>query len=243
MRCPIDNHEFDTEVTMGDRLLQYRRVCNHCGVVSVDLLPEEHSIVLEALEAYAYWQVSEEPYRSNGFIRPPGHDDPETADHLQDIDKLSLKLGGDAITGKVFPDMKYAEKMDRKMELEAQTKPQAEAPWKETARDRLLTYMEDRTSRMLEICKAKNADYTGSALGSDDPFANFARVEALGICKTEVGFLTRMTDKLCRIASFVAKGELMVKDESVEDTLLDLANYCLLLGAFIAEQRRAKEGA
>lgn len=113
-------------------------------------------------------------------------------------------------------------------------------PTLETARDRLLEYMEDRTTKMLAICKAKNADYAG-ANAEQDPFANFARVEALGICKTEVGFLTRMTDKLCRIASFVAKGELMVKDESVEDTLLDLANYCLLLGAYFAEKKRSKE--
>lgn len=109
-----------------------------------------------------------------------------------------------------------------------------------TAHQRLVKYVETRTARMLEICKAKNADYAG--VNADvDPFANFARVEALGICKTEVGFLTRMTDKLCRIASFVAKGTLMVKDESVEDTLLDLANYCLLLGAYLAEKKRSKE--
>lgn len=110
-------------------------------------------------------------------------------------------------------------------------------PWeqdKTTARERLLKYVETRTARMLEICKAKNADYGGS---SDDPFANFARVEALGICKAEVGFLTRITDKLARITTFVSKGALQVKDESVEDTCLDAANYFLLLGAYIAEKR------
>ena len=67
----------------------------------------------------------------------------------------------------------------------------------------------------------KNKDYTG---GSDDPFANFKSVEVLGI-STEVGFLTRMMDKMKRIASFVHKGELAVKDESVTDTLQDLSNY------------------
>lgn len=109
------------------------------------------------------------------------------------------------------------------------------APSSTTGRQRLLLYMEEKTAKMVEICKAKNSDYAGA---SSDPFANFTRVESLGICKTEVGFLTRMTDKLCRIASFVAKGTLAVKDESVEDTLLDLANYCLLFGAYLAEKRR-----
>ena len=37
-----------------------------------------------------------------------------------------------------------------------------------------------------------------------------------------------MTDKLTRIASFVRKGFNEVKDETIEDTLPDLANYSLL---------------
>jgi hypothetical protein len=84
-------------------------------------------------------------------------------------------------------------------------------------------------SRMRAITKAKNADYTGAG---DDPFANFTAVESLGI-KTSEGFLTRMMDKIMRIASYAKKGELQVKDESVEDTLLDLANYCILFSAYL----------
>lgn len=93
--------------------------------------------------------------------------------------------------------------------------------------------------KMIDITKRKNADYTGS---SDDPFANFARVESLGICSTEQGFLTRMTDKLSRITSFMQKGFLLVSDESVEDTLLDLANYSILMAGFItAKKKKASE--
>lgn len=85
---------------------------------------------------------------------------------------------------------------------------------------------------MQDITQKKNADYTG---GSIDPFANFTKVEALtnGVVSTEAGFLTRMTDKFARISSFVAKGELQVKDESVHDSLLDLANYCALFSGYI----------
>lgn len=89
--------------------------------------------------------------------------------------------------------------------------------------------------KMAKITAAKNADYTGVG---DDPFANFTRVEAMGICSTEQGFLTRMMDKMSRINSFVQKGELQVKDESVQDTLLDLANYAILLAGYI----RSKKG-
>ncbi len=101
-------------------------------------------------------------------------------------------------------------------------------------KDEYMKLHEELCQKMMTITKAKNADYTG---GSADPFANFARVEALGICSTEQGFLTRMTDKLCRINSFVQKGTLQVKDESVEDTLLDLANYSILLIGYLKSKK------
>lgn len=88
--------------------------------------------------------------------------------------------------------------------------------------------------KMMAITKAKNADYTGVG---DDPFANFTRVEALGVTDTTRGFLVRMLDKMCRITSFAQKGILEVKDESVEDTLFDLANYCILLAGYIKSRR------
>ena len=85
----------------------------------------------------------------------------------------------------------------------------------------------------LEISKKKNADYSGL---TDDPFANFKSVEQLGI-KTEVGFLTRMNDKMMRLASFVQNGTLQVKDESVIDTLQDLANYSSLFAGYLKSQQ------
>ncbi len=95
----------------------------------------------------------------------------------------------------------------------------------------LLQFLENETKAMLEIARRKNADYAGSS--KVDPFANFRRVEDLGIATTEQGMLTRMTDKLCRVATFTRQGELQVKDESVQDTLRDLANYSLLMLAYI----------
>lgn len=88
--------------------------------------------------------------------------------------------------------------------------------------------------RMNDIMKAKNADYAGAQL---DALGNFKGVEQLGVCLTETGFLTRMLDKYCRVATFVAKGVLTVRSESVEDTLIDLANYSLLLACHIKDKR------
>lgn len=95
-------------------------------------------------------------------------------------------------------------------------------------------FAENFMNEMLEISKKKNADYTG---GANDPFANFKSVEVLGI-STEQGFLTRMMDKMKRIASFVEKGELQVKDESVKDTLQDLANYSILFAGYLESKKQ-----
>lgn len=89
---------------------------------------------------------------------------------------------------------------------------------------------------MIAITQAKNADYTGN---SDDPFANFSDTEVYSGVETERGFLVRMGDKMKRIRSFVDKGVLMVKNESVHDTLLDLANYCILLAGYIKSKQDA----
>ena len=101
-------------------------------------------------------------------------------------------------------------------------------------KEEYLDYHRDMCKRMVDITAAKNADYTGS---DPDPFGNFSRVDVMGICSVEQGFLVRMSDKISRIISFVQKGVLLVKDESVEDTLLDLANYCILMAGYIKSKR------
>lgn len=98
----------------------------------------------------------------------------------------------------------------------------------------LLAQLKEYTERMVATAEKKNADYAGA---SPKPFANFSHVEDLGIATTEQGFLTRMTDKLCRVLTFAKKGVLQVSDESVEDTLLDLANYALLMASYIKAKK------
>ena len=63
--------------------------------------------------------------------------------------------------------------------------------------------------------RKKNADYGNS----------FSRaVEKYGL----VSALTRISDKFNRLESLILHKEQEVKDESVQDTLLDLANYCIM---------------
>lgn len=97
-----------------------------------------------------------------------------------------------------------------------------------------IKYHAEMCTKMQAITKAKNSDYTGT---TDDPFRNFSDSETYAGVSTERGFLVRMGDKMARVRSFVDKGTLEVKDEAVEDTLLDLANYCILLSGYLKGKR------
>ena len=75
----------------------------------------------------------------------------------------------------------------------------------------------------LVIVEAKNKDYGGDI----DALNNFRLSEHVGIPMTQA-ILVRMSDKLARIGTLLQK-EAQVKDESIEDTLKDLANYSVIL--------------
>lgn len=75
-----------------------------------------------------------------------------------------------------------------------------------------------------ELYKQKNADY-------GDSFAQLRKRYPSFICM-------RVFDKLNRLETCIAKGTIEVKDETIEDTLLDIANYCIMEVA----ERRAERG-
>ena len=76
---------------------------------------------------------------------------------------------------------------------------------------------EEITTAMLDLYKRKNADYGNSVAKTFDEY---------GL----VSFLVRIEDKLNRVATLTKKSptEQQVKDEKIEDTLLDLANYSIM---------------
>lgn len=90
----------------------------------------------------------------------------------------------------------------------------------------------------LALSQKKNADYAGA--DGKQPFANFQRVESMGICSTEKGFLVRIVDKLSRLSSFSDSGKFEVKDEGVRDTLIDVVNYACLLAAYLEAKSDGK---
>lgn len=75
----------------------------------------------------------------------------------------------------------------------------------------------DIVNHMTNIFAAKRADYGPT---TEETFRKFG----------PVSLLVRMHDKLGRLDNLFTKygGEGKVKDESVKDTLMDLANYCII---------------
>ena len=105
-------------------------------------------------------------------------------------------------------------------------------------RDELLKFHEQITKEARDLMSLKNRDYAGN--DGLEPFANFTRVESMGICKTEEGFLVRLTDKMSRLSSFVRSGKMNVKDESFRDTCVDVINYMVLLVAYMKDKAEKK---
>ena len=101
-------------------------------------------------------------------------------------------------------------------------------------RDELLKYHLELCTAARDLMSLKNRDYAGNE--GLEPFANFTRVEAMGICKTEAGFLVRLTDKMSRLSSFIRAGKMHITDESFKDTCVDVINYMVLLAAYLKDK-------
>lgn len=80
-----------------------------------------------------------------------------------------------------------------------------------------------------QLYASKNSDY-GNSFGET--------YQKLGI----ISALTRISDKYNRLISLATKPEeeRKVKDESIQDTLLDMANYCIMT---VIEMEAEKENA
>ena len=88
--------------------------------------------------------------------------------------------------------------------------------------------MKDLTNEILKIYREKNADYGDSFSKSYKEFGIIAPV-------------VRMSDKMERIKQLSKGEDIKVKDESLRDTLIDMANYALMT-AVEMELESEKEG-
>jgi len=77
--------------------------------------------------------------------------------------------------------------------------------------------------QMEELHSRKNHDYAGGS----DPLKNLRACERLEL-RPFLGVMVRLQDKWSRLEEFIKSGQLLVKSESVIDTLIDNAVYSVL---------------
>jgi hypothetical protein len=99
-------------------------------------------------------------------------------------------------------------------------------------REEFLKRLEELYANNVAISRAKNADYADG----EDPFQNF-RSSALYGVPIGQGIIVRMGDKMQRIANLLRR-DAKVKDESILDTLSDLANYAMILRMWIESESK-----
>ncbi|RME05621.1 MAG: DUF1599 domain-containing protein [Deltaproteobacteria bacterium] len=90
-----------------------------------------------------------------------------------------------------------------------------------------LKFHAEFTERARSLSDRKNQDYSDD----DDAFANLNLCEV--VCpgmSCEQGIVVRMSDKLARLGRLLQR-DASVPEESIEDTLLDVVNYAVLLAA------------
>lgn len=116
----------------------------------------------------------------------------------------------------------FGKKTESKPSLETKMSP---SPLKSDG-DGYVDYFSEILQEMSDVHERKNADYGN----------NFhKRFKRWGF----ITALLRLSDKMERLENIYEKGQIEVKDESVEDTLLDLANYAVMT---LVELRNQKMG-
>jgi hypothetical protein len=88
----------------------------------------------------------------------------------------------------------------------------------------------DILDNMQAVYEAKDNDYSATGL----PMGNLRKCEEAGIDAWR-GCLVRIGDKMSRLENFLKEKEYLVISEKVEDTVIDLANYAILMSCLLEE--------
>lgn len=87
---------------------------------------------------------------------------------------------------------------------------------------------------MADLHDRKNANYASDS----DPLSNLKMCESFGV-PAVMGTMVRMSDKWSRLTQ-LAKGKPDEVGESMKDTLIDLAIYCLLMIILLEEKEKSE---
>lgn len=100
--------------------------------------------------------------------------------------------------------------------------PATEAKCCDKELDDLKSHIEPKVARHYAICQKLNQVYKAKNHDYGDSFGD--TYKKLGI----ISAVTRLSDKMNRLMSLAVLHDAQVKDEKIEDTLLDMANYAIM---------------
>ncbi len=103
---------------------------------------------------------------------------------------------------------------------------------------RLKERFKDKTAlsildNMQTVYEAKDNDYSATGL----PMGNLRKCEDAGIDAWR-GCLVRIGDKMSRLENFLNEKDYKVVSEKAEDTIVDLANYAILMSCLVEEVKK-----
>lgn len=168
--------------------------------------------------------MNEKKHESDKVYFPPGEylGDIMLADYARKLG-ISIDECGDLLTGDLAVDCDLAKKIEKLTDISADTWLNLQRSYDERRKKakelRAMNKddkLKDLTNEILKIYREKNADYGDSFSKSYKEFGIIAPV-------------VRMSDKMERIKQLSKGEDIKVKDESLHDTLIDIANYALML--------------
>lgn len=182
--------------------------------------------------------MNKKKHESYSGYFPPGEylGDIMLADYARKLG-ISIDECGDLLAGDLAVDCDLAKKIEKLTDISADTWLNLQRSYDERRKKakelRTMTKydkMKDLTNQMLKIYVEKNSDYGDSFSKSYKEFGIIAPV-------------VRMNDKMERIKQLSKSEDIKVKDESLKDTLIDIANYALMLAVEMGTESEKKDNA
>ena len=100
-------------------------------------------------------------------------------------------------------------------------------------KSKIAEQLAETTQRLDAILGRKSQDYSGNR----GEFWAIQQSSELSGVPVQQTILVRMSDKICRISTLLQSNEVsMVANESIDDTLLDLVGYAVILMAYRSER-------
>lgn len=94
----------------------------------------------------------------------------------------------------------------------------------------LIAHFSQITSKMGDVLASKNDDYA-----NEDSLSNFKTVGAITGTSAELACLNLIATKVARLGVLLNSGK-SPNNESIQDSVLDMANYSILLSAILADK-------